>query len=144
MFGMEAWIDPNKEKIEEINRFERRILIATDCLSEGINLQDGFNSLIHYDLPWNPMRVEQRIGRLDRFGQLADKIFILNIRIPGTIEDDIFMRLFNRIGVFEDSIGELEPILRVLGYIDNSSLGRSLTNKGKQYLEEFDGVLKVA
>ena len=58
------------------------------------------------------MRVEQRIGRLDRFGQLADKIFILNIRVPGTIEDDIFMRLFTRIGVFEDSIGELEPILR--------------------------------
>jgi hypothetical protein len=58
------------------------------------------------------MKVEQRIGRLDRFGQKADKIFIYNMQIPGTIEDDIFMRLYARIGVFEQSIGELEPILR--------------------------------
>jgi len=63
-----------REKIEEINRFERRILIATDCLSEGINLQEGFNSLIHYDLPWNPNRLEQREGRIDRFGQESEVV----------------------------------------------------------------------
>jgi superfamily II DNA or RNA helicase len=87
------------------------ILICSEVGSEGLDFE-FCNILVNYDLPWNPMRVEQRIGRLDRFGQLADKIFILNIRVPGTIEDDIFMRLFDRIGVFEDSIGELEPILR--------------------------------
>ncbi|MEE3922059.1 hypothetical protein V2I01_38645 [Micromonospora sp. BRA006-A] len=58
------------------------------------------------------MRVEQRIGRLDRFGQEHEKIFIYNMHVPGTIETDIFQRLYHRIGVFESSIGKLEPILR--------------------------------
>lgn len=47
----------------------RRVLVATDCLSEGINLQNGFNAVLHYDLPWNPNRMEQREGRVDRYGQ---------------------------------------------------------------------------
>lgn len=58
-----------REKIALMNKSERRLLIATDCLSEGINLQEGFNALLHYDLPWNPNRLEQREGRIDRFGQ---------------------------------------------------------------------------
>lgn len=60
-----------REKIEQMNQSKQRLLIATDCLSEGINLQEGFNALIHYDLPWNPNRLEQREGRIDRFGQQA-------------------------------------------------------------------------
>lgn len=63
-----------REKITEMNKSERRLLIATDCLSEGINLQEGFNALLHYDLPWNPNRLEQREGRIDRFGQQSDKV----------------------------------------------------------------------
>lgn len=63
-----------REKITEMNKSERRLLIATDCLSEGINLQEGFNALLHYDLPWNPNRLEQREGRIDRFGQQADLV----------------------------------------------------------------------
>jgi hypothetical protein len=52
-----------------MGKSEKRILIATDCLSEGINLQDHFNAVLHYDLPWNPNRLEQREGRVDRYGQ---------------------------------------------------------------------------
>lgn len=63
-----------REKIETMNQSEWRLLIATDCLSEGINLQEGFNALLHYDLPWNPNRLEQREGRIDRFGQQADEV----------------------------------------------------------------------
>lgn len=63
-----------REKIAEMNLSERRLLIATDCLSEGINLQEGFNALLHYDLPWNPNRLEQREGRIDRFGQQSEKV----------------------------------------------------------------------
>jgi superfamily II DNA or RNA helicase len=63
-----------REKIEEMNKSERRLLIATDCLSEGINLQQGFNALLHYDLPWNPNRLEQREGRIDRFGQQSEVV----------------------------------------------------------------------
>jgi superfamily II DNA or RNA helicase len=105
---------PKTERRAIMKRFEDNefdILICSEVGSEGLDFQ-FCNVLVNYDLPWNPMRVEQRIGRLDRFGQKAEKIFVFNIRIPGTIEDDIFMRLFDRIGVFENSIGELEPILR--------------------------------
>lgn len=63
-----------KEKITLMNRSERRLLIATDCLSEGINLQQGFNAMVHYDLPWNPNRLEQREGRIDRFGQASPSV----------------------------------------------------------------------
>lgn len=63
-----------REKIVEMNKSERRLLIATDCLSEGINLQEGFNALLHYDLPWNPNRLEQREGRIDRFGQQSSSV----------------------------------------------------------------------
>ncbi|MFN7330195.1 MAG: C-terminal helicase domain-containing protein, partial [Bacteroidota bacterium] len=58
-----------KERVDEMKKSSRRVLIATDCLSEGINLQDLFTSVLHYDLPWNPNRLEQREGRVDRFGQ---------------------------------------------------------------------------
>ncbi|MGX1565619.1 helicase-related protein [Streptomyces sp. NPDC055506] len=87
------------------------LLLVSEVGSEGLDFE-FCNVLVNYDLPWNPMRVEQRIGRLDRFGQQHDKIFIFNMQVPGTIETDIFQRLYARIGVFQDSIGELEPILR--------------------------------
>jgi len=60
-----------RERIEAMSLEHPRILVATDCLSEGINLQDRFTAVLHYDLPWNPNRLEQREGRVDRFGQTA-------------------------------------------------------------------------
>jgi superfamily II DNA or RNA helicase len=63
--------EQRKERIDVMGKTSRRLLIATDCLSEGVNLQDHFNAVMHYDLPWNPNRLEQREGRVDRFGQLA-------------------------------------------------------------------------
>jgi len=61
--------DERREKIDEMAKSPKRILVATDCLSEGINLQEKFNAILHYDLPWNPNRLEQREGRVDRYGQ---------------------------------------------------------------------------
>ncbi|MBC7246316.1 MAG: DEAD/DEAH box helicase [Actinobacteria bacterium] len=63
--------EERKLKVEELANYPCRVLVATDCLSEGINLQEHFNAVIHYDLPWNPNRLEQREGRVDRFGQTA-------------------------------------------------------------------------
>jgi len=60
-----------KQRIEDMSKSAQRILIATDCLSEGVNLQEHFTGVLHYDLPWNPNRLEQREGRVDRFGQSA-------------------------------------------------------------------------
>ena len=56
-------------RVDELGDAERRVLVATDCLSEGVNLQDHFDAVVHYDLSWNPTRHEQREGRVDRFGQ---------------------------------------------------------------------------
>lgn len=63
--------EQRKEHIEIMGKAERRVMVATDCLSEGINLQQHFTAVLHYDLPWNPNRLEQRVGRVDRFGQTA-------------------------------------------------------------------------
>ncbi len=66
--------DLRKQRIEEMGNSPLRVLIATDCLSEGINLQNHFTGVLHYDLPWNPNRIEQREGRVDRFGQRAPEV----------------------------------------------------------------------
>ncbi len=66
--------DERRERVAELARFPVRVLVATDCLSEGINLQEHFTAVVHYDLPWNPNRLEQREGRVDRFGQPAPRV----------------------------------------------------------------------
>lgn len=66
--------EQRKEAVERLGNEPFRVLVATDCLSEGINLQDYFTAVLHYDLPWNPNRIEQREGRVDRFGQTADMV----------------------------------------------------------------------
>lgn len=65
----ELTAEERKEKVDLLGDAEQRILVATDCLSEGVNLQDHFDAVVHYDLSWNPTRHEQREGRVDRFGQ---------------------------------------------------------------------------
>ncbi|MFC6619267.1 helicase-related protein [Deinococcus radiophilus] len=69
--------DERVARIEELAQHERRVLVATDCLSEGINLQSVFSAVIHYDLPWNPTRLDQREGRVDRYGQLSPEVRVL-------------------------------------------------------------------
>lgn len=86
------------------------VLLSSEVGSEGIDLQ-FCRFLVNYDLPWNPMKVEQRIGRIDRLGQKADRISIINLAVSNTIEDRILMRLYNRIDLFRESIGDLEEIL---------------------------------
>lgn len=66
--------DERRERVDGMDEAEQRILVATDCLSEGINLQHLFTAVIHYDLAWNPTRHEQREGRVDRFGQQNEEV----------------------------------------------------------------------
>lgn len=61
--------DEREDRVQEAGQHDRRVLVCTDCLSEGINLQDNFDTVVHYDLAWNPTRHEQREGRVDRYGQ---------------------------------------------------------------------------
>lgn len=89
---------------------EIEVMLSSKVGSEGLDFQ-FCHILFNYDLPWNPMEVEQRIGRLDRIGQESPFIAIYHFWITGTIEERILKRLYDRIGVFERSIGELELIL---------------------------------
>ena len=66
--------DLRRKRIDEMESSAKRLLIATDCISEGINLQSLFSAALHYDLPWNPNRLEQREGRIDRYGQTAPEV----------------------------------------------------------------------
>ncbi|MGH7926476.1 MAG: DEAD/DEAH box helicase, partial [Candidatus Binatia bacterium] len=105
----------SKAKDEAIQRFREDlpILLSTESGGEGRNLQ-FCNTLINYDLPWNPMRIEQRIGRLHRIGQTRD-VFIFNLSVRETVEDQILHILENKINMFEMVIGEIEPLLGYLG-----------------------------
>lgn len=86
------------------------VLLASEVGSEGLDLQKA-SVVVNYDLPWNPMVVEQRIGRVDRIGQEAARIIIRNLVVADSVEELIVARLLDKIGVFRDSIGELEPII---------------------------------
>ena len=86
------------------------ILLFSEVGSEGLDYQ-FCDMMINYDLPWNPMRIEQRIGRIDRRGQLSDAVNIYNIITEGTVDAEIYHRCLMRIGVFERSIGDCEEIL---------------------------------
>jgi len=99
----------SRDWIKQLFRQSAQVLIATESGSEGINLQ-FCHHVINYDLPWNPMKLEQRIGRVHRLGQEHD-VHIYNLAIQNTIEDHILDLLKVKIGVFEKVVGELDDIL---------------------------------
>jgi SNF2 family DNA or RNA helicase len=114
-----------EEKSERIKEFKHKsqILICTDAGAEGLNLQ-FCNVLINYDLPWNPMSVEQRIGRLDRIGQQND-IEIYSLATKGTMEEYVVDLIINKMCCVGLVIGELPIILFNLGLDSESSSGRN-------------------
>lgn len=102
------------DKHQAIQRFKEpagpRLLLASEVASEGIDLQ--FSSLlINYDLPWNPQRIEQRIGRIDRIGQKEEVIRIWNFFHEATIDDRVYTRLLQRLGIFKTALGSIESVL---------------------------------
>ena len=99
----------DKEAAVQAFREDVQILVSTEAGGEGRNFQ-FCHVLFNYDLPWNPMRVEQRIGRIDRIGQ-KQRVFIYNMVCADTVEERILEVLAERIGMFEESVGSLDPIL---------------------------------
>lgn len=102
------------DKHSAINKFKDvngpKILLASEVASEGVDLQ--FSSLvINYDLPWNPMRIEQRIGRIDRIGQEAEQILIWNFIYADTVDERVYDRLLDRLNIFTQALGSMEAIL---------------------------------
>ncbi|MCY1119073.1 SNF2-related protein [Bacillus safensis] len=98
-----------KDWMKDLFRERAQVLIATEAGGEGINLQ-FCNQIINYDLPWNPMRLEQRIGRIHRLGQERD-VHIYNMSTNGTVEEHILKLLYEKIQLFENVIGDLDDIL---------------------------------
>lgn len=86
------------------------VLLSTEVGGEGLDMQ-FCDTIVNYDLPWNPMVVEQRIGRIDRIGQQSQIIHIYNMLVKGTVQEKIHTRLQSRIEEFRKTIGDLEPIL---------------------------------
>ena len=86
------------------------VLLSSEVGCEGLDFQ-FCDLLVNYDLPWNPMRIEQRIGRIDRYGQRSETVAIVNFVTPGTVDADIYRRCLWRIGVFQHAVGGNEEIL---------------------------------
>ena len=103
------------------------VLLCTDAAAEGLNFQ-FCGAVVNYDMPWNPMRVEQRIGRIDRLGQENPIIRIVNLHYDDTVETDVYRALRNRIGLFESVVGKLQPILSQLPKLISATV---LTNTGR-------------
>ena len=106
-----AQSDAKQEILEHFGRPSGpSVLLASEVASEGIDLQFS-HVIVNYDLPWNPMKVEQRIGRLDRIGQQFSKITIWNLFYDETIDARIYRRLYERLDLFRRSLGDIEAIL---------------------------------
>lgn len=105
-----------KDWMLQLFKGKAQVLIATEAGAEGINLQ-FCHHMINYDLPWNPMKIEQRIGRIHRFGQEND-VKVYNLAVKQTIEEHILNVLYEKIRLFENVIGELDAILSDLNIQD--------------------------
>jgi len=129
----QTWSMISRDEVKK--RFKEgksEILVCTDAAAEGLNFQ-FCGALVNYDMPWNPMRVEQRIGRIDRLGQRFSDIRIINLHYADTVEADVYRALRSRISIFEKVVGGLQPILtRLPRLIEESVLSRANAHDGKR------------
>ena len=132
--GMDGkWTAITRDEVKR--RFKEgrsEVLVCTDAAAEGLNFQ-FCGAMVNYDMPWNPMRVEQRIGRIDRLGQRFSTIRIINLHYEDTVEADVYYALRSRISIFENVVGGLQPILaRLPQIIEKSVLSRSMAPHAKR------------
>lgn len=135
-----------KDWMRQLFQNHAQVLIATEAGGEGINLQ-FCNYMINYDLPWNPMRLEQRIGRIHRYGQEKD-VHIYNFAIRNTVEEHIMTLLYEKINLFESVIGNLDAILSELSISDLETEIQSIfsestsTGEAKIKLDNLSSVIQ--
>jgi len=130
----------NEQRWNEIERFKDpigpRVLLSSEVGSEGIDLQ-FCRVVVNYDLPWNPMRVEQRIGRIDRVGQQAKRLSIVNFKIRNTIEERLYVRLHSKLERFANSLGDLEDVIgREIQNLTTELFSKDLTLEQENRLME--------
>jgi superfamily II DNA/RNA helicase len=146
-----------RDRIAAMGDYPQRVLIATDCLSEGINLHEHFTAVLHYDLPWNPNRLEQREGRVDRFGQRAKEVkayllFSKDSAVDGVVLDVILRKVREikkatgiNVPFPEDSKSIIDTITQslLLNPDRKISTRRSDVNQIEFNFEEFDEARKL-
>lgn len=98
-----------REKFSDFERTKKAVMVATDCISEGINLQHACSQVIHYELPWNPNRLEQRNGRVDRFGQPKEKVYIRTLVMNDALDVTILKVLVEKSNEIRDEFGFAPP-----------------------------------
>lgn len=130
-FNGSMGIDEKEAAIRDF-RHGAQVLVSTEAGGEGRNLQFA-HIIVNYDLPWNPMKVEQRIGRLDRIGQKRT-VLIYNLACAGTIEERVLDVLENRIRLFTESVGSLDPIL--------GDVEQDITKLVMTHIDRFDEVFE--
>ncbi len=134
--------EKSRERIaREFRAGKFQILLASEVAGEGLDFEHC-SFVINYDLPWNPMRIEQRIGRCDRIGQQSNKVYVGNLASEETIEGRILSRLFERLEIFERALGDLEVILgEAISSFERDLFTRGLT--AQQQHERLERILST-
>lgn len=136
-----------EERILELGKSPRRVLVCTDCLSEGINLQEHFDAVLHYDLSWNPTRHEQREGRVDRYGQPSKKVRVLTYYgIDNQIDGIVLDVLIRKHKAIRSSLGISVPVPvdtnQVIEAVFEGLLLREKTGDVAPYLPGFENMFE--
>jgi superfamily II DNA or RNA helicase len=133
-------VDLREEAIDVfLERRDINVLLTSEVGGEGIDLQKAC-VVVNYDLPWNPMVVEQRIGRVDRIGQASAKIYIFNFIVANSVEEKILGRLLRRIDIFKESVGELDAIIgNQIEEITKRALAGELTGEQLEQVIQLEG-----
>ncbi len=160
--GIDVWLYRGKsdEKKEALNNFRKKgmVMVVSQRGGEGLNLQDTCNILVNYDLPWNPMVLEQRIGRLQRLGQRRD-VYVFNLVGKNTIENYIMELLEEKIKMFHLAVGQLDLILgirfeeedsfensiwkKILSSSDESNLRLKILSLGDELTDSISNISKI-
>jgi superfamily II DNA/RNA helicase len=150
--------DENQRAVKQFSSTPPHVhaLVSTDAGAEGVNLQAG-NVLVNYDLPWNPMIVEQRIGRLQRLGSKHEYVIVWNLVAADSVEERVVGRLMEKLQGIAQAFGDIEPILespewesdglsfekRVRNLVVQSLMGQNIDEANRKMQESIDKAKKI-
>ena len=124
--------EERRARVEAMGDAEQRLLVATDCLSEGINLQGLFDSVIHYDLSWNPTRHQQREGRVDRFGQSKGLVRSVLLYSPNSaIDGAVLDVILRKAEAIRKATGVTVPLPDDRGAVTGALMNAVMLRKGR-------------
>ena len=135
----------NNFRLPKENENAIDVLLCSEVGCEGLDYE-FCNRMVNYDIPWNPMKIEQRIGRIDRYGQKSPKVKIFNFITDGTVEERIFFRCFERLNIFKSTVGDLEEILGgITDRLTKVAFDNSLNDEQKRLMadQQADNALRA-